>query len=329
MKTGSVVIHTAFIGDLVLLTPLLDRLRKRFPEEPLHLVTTPVSANLFEMDRRLDSVITFDKRGEDAGLSGFLKILRQIRSLKPRRLLLPHRYLRSSLLGVLAGADEIYGFKEAPLSVFFKHTISYPGRMHETRRMFSLLEEPPSEPLLPELVLGTVDLMRFDLPERYLVLAPGSVWHSKRWQGYDQLGQSILKQYPDLSLVLVGVEGEGDMLTMLRDDSRVTDLTGATDLRETAAVVMNARALVCNDSAALHLGQAVGTPLVAVFGSTVLEFGFGPQGRDDRVVSHSLDCRPCALHGVNECKRDDFACLTAISAEEVMSELMRLPNLSA
>jgi len=329
MKAGTVVIHTAFIGDLVLLTPLLDRLRQRFPEEPLHLVTTPVSATLFEEDQRLDSVIAFDKRGKDAGPAGFWRLLLSIRRLKPSRVILPHRYLRSSLLGVLAGADKVYGFAEAPLSYLFKRAIPYPGQMHETSRMLSLLEDPPAEPVLPALMLGTVDPAGFNLPAPYIVLAPGSVWRSKRWPGFEKLGQDILKHYPELSLVLIGAAGDSEPVQGLCTDSRVTDLTGATTLRESAALIQNARALVCNDSAALHLGQAVGTPLVAIFGSTVLEFGFGPQGADDRVVSHSLECRPCALHGVNECKRDDFACINAITADQVMRELKSLPTLSA
>ena len=329
MKSGTVVIHTAFIGDLVLVTPLLERLRQRYPEEPLHLVTTPLSATLFEMDPRLDSVIAFDKRGDDAGLTGFWKLLRRIRRLKPVRILLPHRYLRSSLLGVLAGANETYGFAEAPLSFLFKRAIPYPAQMHETKRMLSLLEEPPATPLLPKLMLGEVDLRKFNLPDQYLVLAPGSVWRSKRWPGFAQLGQEILQHYSDISIVVIGVKGDNDALKMLSADRRVTDLTGQTSLRESAALIHNASALVCNDSAALHMGQAAGTPLVAVFGSTVLEFGFGPQGVNDHVVSHSLDCRPCALHGVNDCQRDDFACITAIPVAEVMRELKSIPALSA
>ena len=132
-----------------------------------------------------------------------------------------------------------------------------------------------------------------------------------------------------MSLVLVGVAGDSEPLAGLCANERVFDLTGNTTLPESALVIGQAQALVCNDSASLHLGQAVGTPLVAIFGSTVVDFGFGPQGGDDRVVSHSLACRPCALHGVDKCQRDDFACIDDISADEVMRALKSLPTLSA
>ncbi|MBL7033508.1 MAG: glycosyltransferase family 9 protein [Candidatus Delongbacteria bacterium] len=327
MKSGTVVIHTAFIGDLVLLTPLLARLRERFPDEPLHLVTTPVSAVLFEKDQRLDSVLLYDKRGRDRGLGGFFRLLGQLRKLCPQRVLLPHRYLRTSILGLLAGAREVSGFTEAPLSRFFYRRISYPPTLHETRRMWSLLEQPPDTACLPLLELGEPDITRFKLPRRYLVLAPGSVWRSKRWPGFGILAGRIRERYQELVVVLIGASGDSELLGELTAEQGIVDLTGATNLRESAAILAGAAVLICHDSAALHLGQAVATPTLAIFGSTVVEFGFGPQGKKDRVISRELPCRPCARHGVNECLRKDFACLNEITPGEVMHELKRyLPS---
>ncbi len=328
VRRGTLVIHTAFIGDLILLTPLLSRLREKFPGEPLYLVTTPVSAKLFEKDRRLDGLLAYDKRGADAGPAGFWRVLRQVRRWRPRRVLLPHRYLRTSLLGLLSGADTVSGFNVAPFSRWFQHRLAYPEELHETRRMWSLLETPPDTPVLPELDLAGIDVSRFQLPPQYLVLAPGSVWRSKRWHGFQQLADLIHGRDPDLALVLIGAAGDSRDLDA-PSPAAWHDLTGVTSLLESAAVIADGTGLVCNDSAALHLGQAVGTPVVALFGSTVPAFGFGPQRDRDRVVSHSLDCKPCAGHGVDRCPREDFACIDAISAEEVLAALRDAAILSA
>jgi heptosyltransferase-2 len=83
--------------------------------------------------------------------------------------------------------------------------------------------------------------------------------------------------------------------------------------------------LVSNDSAPMHLAVAVGTPVVAIFGATVPEFGFGPAGPRDRVVETlGLSCRPCAIHGGATCPIGTFDCMVRISPERVAAEVARL-----
>ncbi len=81
--------------------------------------------------------------------------------------------------------------------------------------------------------------------------------------------------------------------------------------------------LLSNDSAPLHLGVAVGTSLVAIFGPTVTEFGFAPYGEGSVVIERSLDCRPCGIHGGMRCSKKHFRCMTEITPEEVFSVVDR------
>jgi len=80
--------------------------------------------------------------------------------------------------------------------------------------------------------------------------------------------------------------------------------------------------LVTNDSAPLHFAQAVDTPTVAIFGSTVPSFGFGPRGPRDHVVQvGGLACRPCSAHGPPSCPLGHHLCMKSLSVQDVLQAI--------
>jgi lipopolysaccharide heptosyltransferase II len=93
---------------------------------------------------------------------------------------------------------------------------------------------------------------------------------------------------------------------------------GALSLRASAALIQRASVLVTNDSAPLHLATAVGTPIIALFGPTVPEFGFGPRRAGDVALGQNgLACRPCSKHGPRVCPLGHHRCMREISVETV------------
>jgi ADP-heptose:LPS heptosyltransferase len=98
------------------------------------------------------------------------------------------------------------------------------------------------------------------------------------------------------------------------------DLTNQTGLRQSAALIARSRCLVTGDSGPMHLGTAVDTPVIALFGPTTVHWGFFPSGPADRVLEPDMPCRPCSLHGGKGCGRPD-PCMAAISPEEVLEAL--------
>jgi heptosyltransferase-2 len=90
-------------------------------------------------------------------------------------------------------------------------------------------------------------------------------------------------------------------------------------VRQAAEAIRRAAVLVTNDSAPLHLAQAVDTPTVAIFGSTVPSFGFGPRGPRDQVVEvDGLPCRPCSAHGPPSCPLGHHLCMKSLSVQDVL-----------
>lgn len=98
------------------------------------------------------------------------------------------------------------------------------------------------------------------------------------------------------------------------------NLVNKTSLRELCAVLWSADRLVTGDSGPMHLATAVGTPVIALFGPTTKHWGFYPAGTQDIVFERALSCRPCSLHGGNQCPRG-HVCLREISPQEVFARL--------
>ena len=106
----SLVVQTAFLGDVVLTTPLLAALAER--HGPLDVVTTPAAAPLVETHPAVRRVRAYDKRGTDRGLTGLLALARALRAERYETAYLPHRSLRSAALAWLARVPRRIGFHD-------------------------------------------------------------------------------------------------------------------------------------------------------------------------------------------------------------------------
>jgi heptosyltransferase-2 len=103
---------------------------------------------------------------------------------------------------------------------------------------------------------------------------------------------------------------------------RVLDACGRLTLLQSAALIGRARLLVTNDSAPLHFASALGTPVVALFGPTVPEFGFGPVGDGDLALGvMGLACRPCSDHGPPACPLGHHRCMRDLGVATVVTAL--------
>jgi heptosyltransferase-2 len=96
------IIQTAFIGDVILCTPLVRALRKTFPDSFLSFLLIPETKNVLENNPHLNEILVYDKR-KNKGIGGFLQILGRIRERGFELAVIPHRSLRTSLLAYLSG----------------------------------------------------------------------------------------------------------------------------------------------------------------------------------------------------------------------------------
>ena len=322
----SLVIQTAFLGDVVLTTPLLEALAAR--HGPVDVVTTPAAAPLLETHPAVRQVIPYDKKGRDRGPRGLLRLARALRAERYEWAYLPHRSLRTALVAWLARIPRRVGFEDG-WPRFYTDVRPRPKTGHEVDRLLALAG--------PALRGGAVTLTTtaedraataaflgaHGVEAPFVALAPGSIWGSKRWPYYGELAQRLAR---DVGIVVVGgPEDAGLAEEIIRAVAggggrwRAVNGCGKLTLRQSAEAIRRAAVLVTNDSAPLHFAQAVGTPTVAIFGSTVPSFGFGPRGLRDHVVElDGLPCRPCSAHGPPSCPLGHHRCMRSLTVEYVL-----------
>ena len=316
----TLVVQTAFLGDVVLTTPLLSVLAER--HGPVDVVTTPAAATLLAGHPAVAEVVRYDKRGTDAGLGGLWRLGRQLRGRHYARAYLPHQSLRSAALALIAGAPERTGFAGAPGAVTYTSRVPRPRAVHETTRLLALVGVTADEAPEVSLSLTPADRAEADgwmrargVSPGFVAVAPGSIWGTKRWPHYAELAASL-----DTPIVVIGGPDDADLAAQVvaAAAGRAWSAAGELGLRAAAALLERATVLVTNDSVPLHLAAAVGTPVVAIFGPTVPEFGFGPRGLRDVVVQQSgLACRPCSAHGPRVCPLGHHRCMVELSVERV------------
>jgi heptosyltransferase-2 len=323
-RPTALVIQTAFLGDVVLTTPLLSILAER--HGPVDVVATPAAAGLLEHHPAVAEVVRYDKHGAARGWRGLRRLGSALRARRYNSVYLPHRSWRSAVLALWSGAGERIGFADSPAALTYSRRVARPARGHEVERLLALAEPlaGPTPPVSMELTAAdhaAADawLTAHGLVPGFTAIAPGSVWGTKRWPYYGELTSRTEGQ-----VVIVGGRDDAALAQAIVQScqGKAVSAAGALSLRESAALIQRARVLVTNDSAPLHLATAVGTPVLALFGPTVPEFGFGPRRPGDVTLGHAeLPCRPCSRHGPEVCPLGHHRCMRDLSVEVVSRAL--------
>jgi heptosyltransferase II len=330
------VIQTAFIGDAILTLPLLQSLKINYPQSTIDIVVVPRTAEIFFNHPAVSSVLPFDKRGNDKGIMGFWRFRKTLTSRIYDLIVVPHRSLRSALLCWLLKPKMSIGFDRSAGRWLLNRIVRYDPTVHEIDRNLSLLSPLkltiiPNE--LPHLYPSSEDVRVVDSvvagldqreENRMIAVAPGTIWSTKRWPADRFVALCKLLSSECSALLLVGGKEDAVVCEEIMEATKtrkVFNAAGKLSLLQSAELIRRCKVLVSNDSAPMHLAVAVGTPVVAIFGATVPEFGFAPRGEHDRVVEiKGLKCRPCSIHGSNICPIKTFECMLNITPELIVAK---------
>ncbi len=335
------VIHTAFLGDIVLATPFLAALRAAAPRAEIHFLTTPASLQLLTPNPWNVVLVPFHKRGKEKGLLGLWQKSRELRKFKPQLVFVLHRSLRSSLLATLVGGES-WGFQEAAGAFLLNHKVSRKGIEFEAEKNLALvkawagageffpypfLQESAEDALSAEKILAGT--------EKFVAIAPSSVWATKRWPA-ERFGELAKKLWQEKKLrtVVLGSDAPEDQAAAAAlvagfgaGGGAPLNLTGKTSLGVMKSVLARAALVVSNDSSPLHMGIALGRPVVGIFGPTTRELGFfplAPAGKAEVAEHLGLNCRPCGLHGHHHCPLQHFRCMLELNVDQVYAKVERL-----
>lgn len=322
------VIQTAFIGDVVLATSLVEKLRNAYPESTIDFLLRKGNESLLTGHPHIRRVIVFDKKkGKYKNLLG---ILSDIRKERYDYVINAQRFFASGLLTAFSGAKQSIGFKKNPLSFLFSKSVPHKisptdDDQHEVKRNHALIQNlTDGHPGLPKLYPSPADFEKVKEDSPYICIAPASVWFTKQWPKGRWI--SLIRKMPHAHKVyLLGAKGDRSLCEEIKrscPDHLIEISAGNHSFLESAALMKNAVMNFVNDSAPLHFASAVNAPVAAIFCSTVPSYGFGPLSDQSFVfeTSESLDCRPCGLHGYKACPKGHFKCAD-IDIDQVLSSV--------
>jgi heptosyltransferase-2 len=318
------IIQTAFIGDVVLATPLVSELKRLYPESKIEFLLRKGNESLLEEDPRLNKVWVWDKK--KGKYKDLWRILKEVRSKRFDLLINVQRFFTTGLFSFLVKAKTKVGFSKNPWSFIYDRKVDHQisNGFHEVDRNLQLIQHlGTGEQVRPSLHL-THKVLEKVAPYKkntYITIAPASVWFTKQFPRHQWV--SFLRQLTfEGTVYLIGAPSDHEMCEQIRNevpDKNIQNLCGKLHLLESAALMRDAQMNYVNDSAPMHFASAVNAPTTAIFCSTVPEFGFGPLSQVSRVVEvqEKLSCRPCGLHGYRSCPKGHFKCAEEIQVSQL------------
>ena len=341
------VVQTAFIGDVVLATALVESLHQQYPQAAIDVVVRKGNEPLFNEHPFINELIVWDKKQHK--YLNWLSILKKIRAKKYDVFINLQRFAATGLWTVLSSANTTIGFDKNPFSFLFTHKVKHDvsaSEVHEINRNHALISSLGVFPLvMPKLYPTNSDYEKVKVyqAEKYITIAPASVWFTKQFPltAWVSLINELKFEGP---IYILGGPTDKDLGDTIMDEvlklhsktsnnsitttasTKIINLSGALGFLASAALQQKAVLNYVNDSAPMHFCSAVNAPVVAIYCSTIPAFGFGPLSTNSFVVEtqQKLSCRPCGLHGKKHCPLGHFNCAQSIENAQLIAPLLQM-----
>jgi len=316
------VIQTAFIGDAILASGVLEKLHLAYPKAKISILVRKGNEKLFENHPFLHEVLVWNKK--EAKYNNLWKTLLHIRNQKYDCVITLQRFASSGFLTAFSAAKMRIGFNKNPFSFLFTHSIPHiiQNGFHEYQRNHSLIESLTDKKAhKPKLYPSQSDFKAvekwFAYPN-YICIAPASVWFTKQYPASKWL-EFIALVHHETAIYLLGGTEDVVLCNALLQKSQhqnMHNLAGKLSFLQTAALMSKAKMNYTNDSAPMHIASAVNAATTAIYCSTLPDFGFGPLADVSNVAQthEKLSCRPCGLHGKAFCPEKHFKCAQTIDS---------------
>ena len=347
------IIKLHYIGDVVMITPALRRLRRAFPEAQIDVLIGKWSRQVIDHNPHVDKIISVPdglfRHKDFRNLQSLYRLLHRLRSEKYDSVLIFHRNRWIHRFGRSISAPMTIGYRASGEDT---HRYSFwDVKQHGVLNALSLVDtfcrEMGIDPLhddnngrlRAEWIVTADEMQRAgEVFEAVGVDSPPIIVHpgagvpgrkkgiEKQWfpDRFVDLIEAMQRQNVG-PILLEGAEFERPLAEGIQERLSVPvgSIVGMTNLRELAAVLSRSRLLITNDTGTMHVGGAVGVPLVGIFGSTGRE-KFLPLDGPFRAVQSSVPCSPCTFGGFKGCINEEFECLKEISVERVLDAAMEL-----
>jgi ADP-heptose:LPS heptosyltransferase len=326
------VIQTAYLGDVVLATGIVEKLHHTYPAAKIDFLLRKGNEGMLKDHPYLHEVLIWDKEKNKYG--NLLRTISKVREAKYEYVVNVQRFATSGLITGFSGSRNRFGFDKNPLSFLFTRKLPHivGNYKHDLERNHSLIATITDEHFAKYRIYpskadyAAVERYKVgsDAKTRrpYVCIAPTSIWFTKEFpkDKWMQLIDSIPE--PEMPVYLLGGPADHAACEVIRNGckrSSVINLAGKLSLLESASMQIDARMNYVNDSAPMHMCGALNAPVTAIFCSTAPLYGFVPLSDTVRIVEtkEKLSCRPCGLHGHKACPEKHFKCALTIRVEDI------------
>lgn len=351
MKVG--IFHTAFLGDLVLASLLIEGLYLEGHE--VFLITKKLAAQFYQEDKRLKKIVIANKKSGFKKINSIFEIAKNISDLKLDILLVPHKSITTSLIVSLAKVKIKVGYNDTALSMIYSELKKFVKEKHECLRCLDiapegLISHKINEKLLKlarPVLTETKNLMVFSKEnpnffkdkKEFFIVSPGSVWATKKYPAkhFAKLIEEILSLNKSLFCILAG--GKQDYIDVQNVLSnignkllldRVIETASYLPLQEFTNLVAKASFVIANDSSPVHIASGFNIPIVSIYGPTTWKFGFYPTSEKSIYINYKdsfgnlLPCHPCSPHGTKQCPKKHFKCMEELSPYILLQSIKKL-----
>ncbi|MBK6781335.1 MAG: lipopolysaccharide heptosyltransferase II [Gemmatimonadetes bacterium] len=327
------LVRFSSLGDVVLTTPLIRALRARHPAATLSALTKQGWAPLLSANPHLDEVISV------APGQSLVPLARALRAARYTHLLDLHGSVRTRVLRLLVpGPWTGFDARRGPRQRLIRqHEDRYPDRVPVAERYFEAAaaldvvpDGGPAELFVSPAAEARAEawLLRvgLDLDAPLAVLIPGAAHATKRWpvRHWRRLASDLVRR--GWRVALLGGGGDRVVAAEIATAAgrRAASSAGELDLQASGALLRRAAVAVSGDTGPMHLATAVGTPVVALFGPTVEQFGFFPYRGRATVLERPMPCRPCSSKGGPRCPLTHHQCMEEMMPDLVLGRALEL-----
>jgi lipopolysaccharide heptosyltransferase II len=333
------IIRLSSIGDIILTTPLIRNMKKKFPESTIDFVIKNEFVDLLENHPLINKLYKLEKGINKKPLK---KIKRQIKNEKYDLIVDLHKNFRSYYLTFRSEAKQIVRYKKFILQRLllvkfkinlFKKIVPINERYFLSLNRFNIqndklgLEIHFNNQIEQKIKNYYKDFLN-NKNDLIIGIAPGASFATKRWtlDGFQDVINYFIEHHKT-KIILFGNKFDRELIhsAQISNEHNILNSAGKHSISETGVLMDHCDVVLTNDSGLLHLTTALKKPVVAIFGSTTEELGFFPSTTNNIVVQNSdLKCRPCSHVGRNKCPKDHFKCMKEITSKEVIKAIEKL-----
>lgn len=321
-----------WLGDAVMSLPTLRSLKAMRPQARISVLSRRSVSDLYAGLPYVDETIVPPPR-DKGKVRSWLGLVRDLKKRKFDTAIILPRSFSSALLAFSARIPRRIGYAGDGRSPMLTDAVPRdPEALRGHRvlyyhRLLTSLGKPP-DPAPPALeVAPEADRWVADRlpPGRPLVgLNPGATYgEAKQWypERFIETGRRLAKRW-NASVVVVGGPAERDLGDRVASEigSKAVSLSGRTSIPQLAAAIRRCALFLTNDTGPMHVADAVGVPVVAIFGPTDW-IATPPYGPRHEIVRHPLDCSPCLKR---ICPLGHHNCMKLVSVEDVLAACARV-----